>query len=136
MSDRVERRPLHYNYEAEIKERYGDTQAYKEYKEKTKGYDTGKWAVSKLDIMVVFDKFADLMKAGYEPSSTEAQALVVDLQKTITAAYYTCTDEILKGLGQMYVADERFQKNMDKNGKGTAEFASKAIAIYCSTKGI
>ena len=136
MSDRVERRPLHYNYEAEIKERYGDTPAYKEYKEKTKCYDTGKWATSKLDIMVVFDKFADLMKAGYEPSSTEAQALVVDLQNTITAAYYTCTDEILKGLGQMYVADERFQKNIDKNGKGTAEFASKAIVIYCSTKGI
>ena len=134
MSDRVERRPLHYNYEAEIKERYGDTPAYKEYKEKTKGYSDGKWATSKLDIMVVFDKFANLMKAGYEPSSTEAQVLVVDLQKTITAAYYTCTDEILKGLGQMYVADERFQKNIDKNGKGTAEFASKVIAIYCSTK--
>ena len=136
MSDKVERRPLHYNYEAEIKERYGNTPVYTEYKEKTKGYSDGKWATSKLDIMVVFDKFADLMKAGYEPSSTEAQALVVDLQNTITAAYYTCTDEILKGLGQMYVADERFQKNIDKNGKGTAEFASKAIAIYCSTKGI
>ena len=88
MSDRVERRPLHYNYEAEIKERYGDTPAYKEYKEKTKGYNDGKWATSKLDIMVVFDKFANLMKAGYEPSSTEAQVLVVDLQKTITAAYF------------------------------------------------
>ena len=136
MSDRVERRPLHYNYEAEIKERYGDTPAYKEYKEKTKGYSDGKWATSKLDIMVVFDKFADLMKAGYASSSAEAQALVVDLQNTITAAYYTCTDEILKGLGQMYVADERFQKNIDKNGKGTAKFASKAIAIYCSTRGI
>ena len=136
MSDRTERRPLHYNYEAEIKERYGNTPVYTEYKEKTKGYSDGKWATSKLDIMVVFDKFADLMKAGYAPSSDEAQSLVVSLQETITAAYYTCTDEILKGLGQMYVADERFQKNIDKNGKGTAEFASKAIAIYCSTKGI
>ena len=136
MSDRTERRPLHYNYEAEIKERYGNTPVYTEYKEKTKGYTDGKWATSKLNIMVVFDKFADLMKAGYAPSSDEAQSLVVSLQETITAAYYTCTDEILKGLGQMYVADERFQKNIDKNGQGTAEFASKAIAIYCSTKGI
>ena len=136
MSDRTERRPLHYNYEAEIKERYGNTPVYTEYKEKTKGYNDGKWATSKLDIMVVFDKFADLMKAGYAPSSDEAQSLVVSLQETITAAYYTCTDEILAGLGQMYVADERFKKNIDKNGKGTAEFASEAIAIYCNAKGV
>ena len=136
MSDRVERRPLHYNYEAEIKERYGDTPAYKEYKEKTKGYSDGSWAASNLIIMNVFTDFAELMKEGYDPSSPEAQAVVSDLQLGITRYYYTCTDEILAGIGQMYVADERFQKNIDKNGKGTAEFASKAIAIYCSTKGI
>ena len=38
---------------------------------------------------------------------------------------------ILAGLGQMYVADERFKKNIDKYGEGTAEFAAEAIAVYC-----
>ena len=62
---------------------------------------------------------------------TEAQALVAKLQAHITENYYTCTDEILAGLGKMYVADERFKKNIDKYGDGTAEFASEAIAVYC-----
>ena len=44
---------------------------------------------------------------------------------------YTCTDEILAGLGKMYIADERFKKNIDKYGEGTAEFAAGAIAMYC-----
>ena len=42
-----------------------------------------------------------------------------------------CTDEILAGLGQMYVCDSRFQANLDKHGEGTAQLMSDAIAIYC-----
>ena len=56
--------------------------------------------------------------------------LVKELQDYITENYYTCTNEILAGLGQMYVADERFKANIDKNGDGTAEFVSKAIENY------
>ena len=52
----------------------------------------------------------------------------------ITANYYTCTDEILAGLGKMYVADDRFKKNIDKYSEGTAEFASAAIAVFCQEK--
>ena len=48
----------------------------------------------------------------------------------ITQNYYNCTNEILVGLGKMYVADERFKKNIDKYGEGTAEFAAEAISIY------
>ena len=66
------------------------------------------------------------------PEQTEAQKLVGQLQDYITANYYHCTKEILAGLGQMYVADERFRKNIDKHGDGTAAFISRAIAAYCS----
>ena len=52
----------------------------------------------------------------------------------ITANYYTCTDEILAGLGEMYVVDERFKKNIDKYGEGTAEFAAEGIRIYVEKK--
>ena len=71
------------------------------------------------------------MKNGEKPSSEEAQSLVEKLQKHITDHFYTCTKEILAGLGVMYVADERFQKNIDKHADGTAAFAGEAIAIYC-----
>jgi hypothetical protein len=71
---------------------------------------------------------------GAKADSAEAQAIVAKLQAHITANYYTCTDEILAGLGKIYIADERFKKNIDKHGYGTAEFASKAIAIFCQEK--
>ena len=56
--------------------------------------------------------------------------LYLTVVKHIAADYYACTDEILVGLGKMYVADERFKNNIDKYGEGTAEFATEAIATY------
>ena len=84
--------------------------------------------------MAIFAEFASCKANGASADSNEAQALVAKLQAHITANYYTCTDEILAGLGKMYVADERFKKNIDKYGEGTAEFASEAIAVFCQEK--
>jgi hypothetical protein len=70
------------------------------------------------------------MQSGEKADSEAAQALVMKLQTYITNNYYTCTKEILAGLGQMYVMDERFKENIDKNGAGTAQFASDAIRYY------
>ena len=81
--------------------------------------------------MAVFGKFAECRKKGNTADSNEVQTLVKELQAYITENFYTCTKEILAGLGQMYVADERFKTNIDKYGDGTAEFVSKAIEIYC-----
>ena len=81
--------------------------------------------------MAIFAEFAACKQSGVEVDTNEAQELVAKLQTHITANYYTCTDEILAGLGKMYVADERFKKNIDKYGEGTAEFAADAIEVYC-----
>ena len=80
--------------------------------------------------MAIFAEFAVCKNSGESADSVEAQALVAKLQSHITANYYTCTDEILAGLGKMYVADERFKKNIDKYVEGTAEFVSDAITAY------
>ena len=84
--------------------------------------------------MSIFAEFAACKNSGASADSTEAQELVAKLQAHITANYYTCTDEILSGLGKMYVADERFKKNIDKYGEGTAEYASEAISKYVKLK--
>ena len=81
--------------------------------------------------MAIFAEFAACNDSGASADSVEAQALVAKLQAHITANYYTCTDEILAGLGKMYVADDRFKKNIDKYSEGTAEFAAEAIEAYC-----
>lgn len=102
-------------YEAEAKQRWGETDAYKERAEKTASYSKHKWQDVTDGLMTVLAKFAECMKDGHAVDSTETRTLVKELQNYITENYYTCTDEILAGLGQMYIADERFKNNIDKH---------------------
>ena len=118
----------------EIRNRYGDTAAYREHEQKTKNYTKEKWAEANDGLMAIFSEVATCKDSGMSADSDEVQALVAKLQAYITANYYTCTDEILAGLGKMYVADERFKKNIDKYGEGTAEFAAEGIRIYVEKK--
>ena len=122
------------SYEAEARDRYGDTAAYREHEQKTKNYTKEKWAEANDGLMAIFAELAMCKDSGASADSAEAQVLVARLQAHITANYYTCTDEILAGLGKMYVADERFKKNIDKHGEGTAEFAAEGIRIYVEKK--
>ena len=122
------------NHETEVRERWSNTAAYREHEQKTKNYTKEKWAEANDGLMAIFAEFAACKESGASANSAEAQALVAKLQAHITANYYTCTDEILAGLGKMYVADERFKKNIDKHGDGTAEFAAEGIRIYVENK--
>jgi len=114
-------------YQAETKKRWGNTEAYKEYQKKTGG-EPRDFAGMEL----ILAEFALCKKAGFSSESEEAKALAKKLQGFITEHFYTCTDEILKGLGVMYTADERFLQNIDRHGEGTAAFIGKAIEAYCS----
>ena len=122
------------NYEIEARSRWWDTYAYREHEQKTKNYTKEKWAESNDGLMAIFAEFASCKANGASADSAEVQALVAKLQAHITENYYTCTDEILAGLGKMYVCDERFKKNLDKYGEGTAEFAAEGIRIYVENK--
>ena len=125
---------MHEKYEKEAYERWGDTSAYHEHEQKAKNYTKEKWTEANDGMMAIFAEFAACKANGTSADSSEAQVLVAKLQRHITANYYTCTDEILAGLGKMYVADERFKKNIDKYGDGTAEFISEEIAVFCQEK--
>ena len=118
-------------FKAEVKEKWGNTDAYKEHTEKTKDYSEQKWDSLAEGMDRIMSAFALCMKNNDTPDSAEAQSLVKALQNYITENYYLCTNEILVGLGQMYVADERFKNNIDKHADGTAEYICKAITVYC-----
>ena len=122
------------NYETEARSRWGNTDAFREHEQKTKNYTKDKWLEANEGLMAIFAEFAACKNGGASACSNEAQALVAKFQAHITANYYNCTDEILAGLGKMYVADERFKKNIDKYGEGTAEFAAEGIRIYVENK--
>lgn len=119
------------NYKEEVKEKWGQTEAYNEYSQKTQGYSKEKFNSLTDGMDSLMQEFAGCMNSGLSVDSTDAQNLVKKLQSYITENFYTCTNEILAGLGQMYVADERFKNNIDKHSLGTAEFIRKAIEFYC-----
>ena len=122
------------DYKIEARSRWGTTDAYREHEQKTKNYTKEKWAEANNGLMTIFAEFAACKANGVSAASVEAQTLVAKLQAHITENYYICTDEILSGLGKMYVADERFKKSIDKYGDGTATFTAKAISVYLEEK--
>ena len=110
-------------YREEVREKWGHTQAYAEFQQKGKqDYNA---LSSGMDAIMA--EFAACKVQGHAPASEEAQVLVKKLQGYITEHFYNCTDAILKGLAEMYVADDRFRSNIDRHGKGTAEFIRQAI---------
>lgn len=117
-------------YAKEVKERWGTSKAYEESEKKTSSYNKEKWGDINQETSEIFRGFAELRNS--DPGSEEVQELVRRWQKYITDNFYTCTNEILSGLGLMYVEDERFKENLDKNGEGTAKLMAEAIKIYCS----
>lgn len=118
-------------YIEEVKEKWGNTEAYKEEVLKTKDYSKEKFDNLEIEMNNIFAEFASCMNDGNDVNEEVVQSLVKKLQNHITENYYNCTNDIFAGLGQMYVMEERFKNNIDKYAEGTAEFVSKAIALYC-----
>ena len=117
-------------YAAQAKASWGTTPAYKEFEEKSKSWTKEDNLKIHQGMIDIFREFGAIRTA--DPVSDEAQAMVKKLQDYITENLYTCTKEILGGLGKMYGGGGDFTKNIDSiGGEGTADFASRAIEIYC-----
>ena len=118
-------------YGNESGQKWGKTKEYAEYLEKSQSYSPQQFSNINSGLEDIFADFAQLLKKGSQADSSEAQALVKKLQNYISENYFSCSNEVLSGLGKMYVGDDRFKKNIDKNHTGTAEFVCSAIKIYC-----
>jgi len=116
-------------YTEEAKARWGKTDAWKEYEQKSSGRSKADFGRISDGLMDIFREMGKILSLA--PESDEARALVSRLQRYISEHFYTCTDEILSGLGQMYAAEGEMKENIDTaGGKGTAEFACRAIKAY------
>lgn len=116
-------------YNRQAKEKWGKTDAYREFEEKNAQRNPEAFDKVNEGLMTLFTEFGTMM--DQEPGDTAVQAQVKKLQDYLTAHYYTCTKQILSGLGQMYRSEE-FTENIDRaGGPGCAAFAADAIEIYC-----
>lgn len=117
-------------YSSEVKNKWGATEEYKEYRQKTRQKTDKEFIETAERMMTLFAEIGTLKKLS--PSKKEVQNKIGALQKLITDNYYTCTNEVLKGLSRLYVEDERMKQNIEyAGGKGTAEFIKNAVSIYC-----
>lgn len=117
-------------YARQAKEKWGGTDAYLEFEEKSKGRSREEQTLISEGMMGIFAEFGGMTDEA--PESEKVQMQVRKLQDYITKHFYTCTKEILDGLGKMYGAGGEFTENIDKaGGKGCAGFCAKAIEIYC-----
>ena len=117
-------------YAAQAKDSWGTTPAYQEYEIKSKNRTEEETRDISRGLMDIFAELGAIRDT--DPASEAAQALVKKLQEYITKHYYTCTKEILSGLGKMYAAGGEFTRNIDScGGEGTAAFAHQAIEVFC-----
>lgn len=122
-------------YEKEVRDRWGSTAAYREYEQKTKGTTKEELDAMGENLLALFTEIGTLRK--FPPEAKEVQEKIGELQAFITEHYYSCTDEILKGLGQMYISDKRMKRNIDNaGGAGTAAFVEQAVSVYCKIRAV
>ena len=134
MFDNSEFEAAREKYGHEAKKRWGSTDVFQEYEEKTEAYSKKKWQEIHLGMDKIILEFAGLCRKGIQETDASVFTVVKKLQEFITNNQYTCTDSILLNLGQMYVDDVRFQQYINQYGAGTAEFMSRAIKLYCGTE--
>ena len=117
-------------YTKKAKEQWGQTAEYKEYEEKTGNQSPEAQKQALRNFMLIFVEFGKM--TDKKPEDSDVQLKVKELQDYITDHFYKCSNEILKGLGELYVSGGEFTENIDKAaGDGTAEFVAKAIDVYC-----
>lgn len=118
-------------YEDETYDKYGDSDAYKESKEKTSKYSKEDWNNIIGQIDGVYRELAELKDR--DVSDEKVQELIHNWRMIITKNFYNCSIEIFSGLADMYIYDERFTKSIDKYGEGFTNFLSEAMKYYCDT---
>lgn len=117
-------------YARQAKAEWGNTEAYREFEEKSKNRTARTEQAAGKEMMDIFREFGALREN--EPRAKEARELVQKLRDFITENFYQCTPEILRSLGEMYVCRNDFTDNIDAaGGEGTAGFVKKAIDAYC-----
>lgn len=114
-------------FEAEVRERWGDTDAYKESARRTRDYTDEDWAAIKAEAEGIEAGLAAALADGEAPDSTRAMDLAESARRHIDRWFYPCSHAMHAGLAEMYVSDPRFRAHYEERAEGLAEFVSQAI---------
>ncbi|MGW1956807.1 MerR family transcriptional regulator [Streptomyces sp. NPDC001920] len=114
-------------YEEEVQQRWGDTDAYRQSQQRAASYTKEDWLRIQREAEELTRRFVALMEAGEPADSEAAMDAAEEHRRGISRNHYDCGYEIHTCLGEMYVADERFTHNIDKAKPGLAAYMKDAI---------
>ncbi len=127
MKDEQHADERHAAWEVEAKERWGDTEAYKESSRRTKRYTKDDWARMEAEKEGIEAGFADAMASGDAPDGERATHLAEQARLHIDRWFYPCSHAMHAGLAEMYVGDPRFRAHYDDRAPGLADYVAAAI---------
>ena len=116
-------------YEAEAKDRWGDTDAYAESARRTARYTKDDWRAIKAEGSAVTDALAARLATGASPADPDVQGLVDRHREHIDRWFYPCSIEMQAELGEMYGADPQFAATYERIQPGLAAFLRDAIRV-------
>jgi DNA-binding transcriptional MerR regulator len=120
---------------AEVEQRWGDTDAYRESARRTSAYTKDDWLRIRAEADAITASFATAMQGGRRADSAEALAVARAHRAYITKTYYALTPQMHCGLAEMYVADERFTRAYDDVAPGLARYVRDAIVVAAAQDG-
>jgi DNA-binding transcriptional MerR regulator len=121
-------------YEEEVQERWGETDAYKQSAERTKRYTKADWEQIKAEGDANTAEFIRLLDAGIEPDAPEALAAAAEKHAQLERWFYDAPLSMFANLSDMWVNDPRFKKNIDKPREGLAEYERAAVKAWVASQ--
>lgn len=117
----------HAQYAEEAKERWGETEAYRESTRRTRRYTKEDWATINAEAEAIYSRMAEVMSAGRAPEGPEATTLAEEHRLHIDRWFYPCSHAMHRALAEMYVGDPRFTRTFEQRAPGLAQFFAAAI---------
>ncbi|MBI5493613.1 MAG: MerR family transcriptional regulator [Deltaproteobacteria bacterium] len=121
-------------YEEEARQRWGDTDAYKESQRRTARYTKEDWKAIHREMDEVNRAMAAHLAAGHKAEEPAVLATVERHWRMIDTRFYPCPMAMYAGLGEMYVADERFAANYEKHAAGLAVYMRDAMKAFAESR--
>ena len=122
-------------YEAEVQERWGETDAYAQSKRRTSAYSKQDWQRIKAEGEDVEARFAAALQSGVPADSAQAMDIAEEHRQQISRYFYDCPPQMHAGLGRMYVEDERFTAHYEERAPGLAQYVSTAVQANAVRQG-
>ena len=125
----------HRDHTDEVRDRWGDTDAYQQSQQRTRGYAKADWQAVKDEMDTIHGRFAALLDAGQPAGSPEAMEAAEAHRRHIDDRFYDCSHEMQVQLAEMYVADPRFTATYEAIRPGLAGYVREAILANADRAG-